>query len=201
MDMLSQGELTVLISVMALLVSVVGYVTSRRSLHRASCRTAADLVLAADQMMVERPALRPYLYGDDDGKPVPVTATGEERWRIEAAGEFFLDVFETIWDHRPEYTPHDRDSWREWIHEIMESSPVIQGIYTDGGARWYPTLAGMFADEVCDSPDDHVWVNDQVGKSQISAVTRWWRGMRRQIRAAVPRLRVAGRSAGEPSRS
>lgn len=184
MGMPSEGELTVLISVLALLVSLTGYVTSRRSLRRASYRTAADLVLAADQMMIEHPELRPYLYGDDDGNPVPVTATGKERWQAEAAAEFFLDVFETVWDHRAEFNAHDRVSWREWMHEVLEASPAMQGLYDPD---WYPTLAGLFADEGCTRPDDHVWVRAQEGRTQISAVTRWWRQVVRRV--AAPRGR------------
>lgn len=201
LDKSTQELLTLLLSSVAIVVSLVSFANSWRSLRRASYRTAADHVLAADQITIDHPELRPYLYGEEKGRPVPVTAEPEDRWRIEAAAEFFLDVFETIWDHRAEFSRRDRASWREWIHAMMEGSPTMRELYLEDDLHWYPTLAGMFADEECTMPKEHSWASTHEGRTQLSAFTRRWRGIRRWFREAAGRIRGASRSAGEPSRS
>src|SRR6478609_1454539 len=147
---------SLVISLISLAVALTGAVMSRRALRRSSYRTAADLVIDADRILLDHPDLRPFIYPRSfhpDGTPPPAEHQADYD-RIMALAETYLDILEAIWDHRNEYTAADRMSWREWIHDLWESSPTVRSIY-DKDPGWYPTLKSVFDWEDCSKPADH----------------------------------------------
>lgn len=155
----------------ALLVSVTGLLTSRLALRRSSYRTATDYALDADRMFLDNPTLRDYFY---EGKPPP-EEPAEERARVMAAAEFYLDVFEAIWDHRGEFSRTDRAAWREWVHDLFESSPAMQTVYLHD-PDWYPSVTSILAWEPCDRRrqpgedlEPHNWARSYPGPSGSGA--------------------------------
>lgn len=149
----------------ALVVSVAGLMMSRLAVRRSSYRTATDYALDADRLFLDKPWLRDYFFG---GKPLPENDL-EHRAEVMAAAEFHLDVFEAIWDHRAEFARVDRTAWREWIHDLLETSPAMRVVYLHD-PTWYPSIASILAWEPCTrkrEPDSeaepHSWVRSHPG--------------------------------------
>jgi hypothetical protein len=171
---MSSQNLGVGIALISLAVALIGAVMSRRALRRSSYRTSADLLLEADRIFLDRPDLRPYFY---DGVECSADDS-EQRARVEAVAEFYLDVLETIWDHRNEFSRVDRASWREWIHDLLEWSPALRQVYT-ATPRWYPTITSLLDWEECTFAGEHRWVEGKRGPAGSGAAFRWKRAMRR----------------------
>ena len=147
---------------------------SRQALRRASYRTATDYVIEAGRILLDKPYLRKYIYeravppaADSDPAtmvaPVPKGSdmnaggggTTTSYAEVMALAEFYLDVLEAVWDYRPEFTPSDRVSWREWIHDLFQNSPALQHLYEEND-DWYPTLKALLDWEPCND-ESHTW--------------------------------------------
>jgi len=98
--------------------------------------TGRDVTNRHEQDQERRPDQLLY-----DNLPAPEDNL-EMRNHVFAAAEFVLDVFECIWDYRDEYSAADRDSWREWIHNVFERSPTVRDLFVENEA-WYPTLKSL----------------------------------------------------------
>jgi hypothetical protein len=128
---------------------------AERGLQTTANQYASELMLKADDLFVQWPMLRPYFFDD-----VPTDGMDDEalRHRVEAAGEYLLDVMEAIWDHSAEFVDEDAESWREWMHGFLQTSPTMQGTYD---AEWYPSLRKMLAAARCTKPEEHEWAYAQ----------------------------------------
>jgi hypothetical protein len=113
------------------------YVLGRRALQVTTYQGATALALQMDQMFLDHPLLRPYFY--DDEPVLAVEADPEMHHRVLAAAEFALDIVECIWDHRKSYEDDDRESWKDWIHDVFQGSPAIRDWY-EKNIEWYPAL-------------------------------------------------------------
>jgi len=150
---MSNQDVGVVIALISLAVALTGAVMSRRALRRSSYRTSADLVLEADRIFLDRPELRCFFY---EGLECP--PKGDKQYgQVKAAAEFYLDILETIWDHRGEFARTDRMAWREWIHDLLEWSPSIRDTYLES-PRLYPTIRFLIEWEPCAFPEEHEWV-------------------------------------------
>ena len=116
------------------------YVLGRRTLHVTTYQGATALALQMDQIFIEHPLLRPYFYSQ---APVPDEADDPEtHHRVLATAEFVLDILECIWDHEKSYDPDDRESWKDWIHDVFLGSPACREWYVENIA-WYPALRDL----------------------------------------------------------
>jgi hypothetical protein len=119
-----------------------------------------------DQMLLQYPQLWPYFYDDK----LPPGNDDPEYYRVLAAAELYLDAAETIWRHHGEYMPTDVVGWREWIHDLLQHSPVLQ----DGFSKkpyWYPALLELVQEEMCGHSHDQVLkLRDQMRKLQPPAL-------------------------------
>lgn len=138
-------DASTVVAVAALLASIASavytYRQARRTLKVTTYQGATDLTLQLDQVFIEHPELRPYFY---ESRPAPEPGGGDDilRSRVLAAAEYALDIFECIWDHRDTYADTDKDSWREWIGDMLASSPVCTALYLQN-VDWYPALQDL----------------------------------------------------------
>jgi hypothetical protein len=133
-----------MIAGLALVASLISLIASWRTAHQAARITtytgATDLVLDIDHVFVEHPELRKYFYDGEDLSH----ATEDNRAKVEAIAELMLDCFEGIWDMKATYTPVDRDSWGQYILDMMSTSPVMDAMYEERAKEaWYPSLDGL----------------------------------------------------------
>jgi hypothetical protein len=161
-----------LVALLAFIVSGLSFFIGKRALRTSVYGAATELVLEADRMFVEHPELRRYIL-----ETTPVPKLSPDRDRALAAAEFHLDVFEAVWDQRDEFSGQDRGAWREWIHEIVETSAAVREIYGEDPS-WYPTLTDMLTWEPCSRPGSHPWICEQPGPNGAGATFRFRRMVR-----------------------
>jgi hypothetical protein len=174
--MLWSAWISVIVAVLATAVAGISLLLSRRSLEvsrqllltTASTQGTTELASKADELFLSHPGLRPYFY---DRWPVPdqildspAPVAGEPskadlfRSQLLAAAEYYLDLLESIWDNVGPLPEDDKSSWREWIHDMFESGPILAD-YREQYETWYPTLTGMLQAEVaedrCSDPERH----------------------------------------------
>lgn len=137
------------VAVAALLISAASalyaYRQGRRTLKVTTYHGATDLTLQLDQVFIEHPELRPFFY---EGQPPLDSGSGDDnlRYRVLAAAEYALDIFECIWDHRDTYDEADKESWRTWISDMLGASPVCSDLFLEN-RDWYPALKALVAEE------------------------------------------------------
>lgn len=174
--MFSSAWVSVIVAAIASVAAGVSLILSNRSLKvsrqllliSAATEGTTELAGKADELFVSHPGLRPYFY---DRWPVPdqildPPAPGAwppsdadvDRSRLLAATEYYLDLLESIWDNVAPLPNDDKESWREWMHDMFESGPILVD-YLERNPTWYPTLTGMLEAEVdedrCTEPDKH----------------------------------------------
>jgi hypothetical protein len=125
-----------------------------------------------------------------------VEVTAELAQEVEAAAELVLDVLECIWDNRPQFTPRDLVSWREWIHQMLQTSPVVRDLYEEY-TYWYPTVQDLLEWEPCQLPNKHTYAAGKPGPNGEGLMFRF----RRRTRNAplLGRLADHERSRAAPS--
>lgn len=128
-----------------------------------------ELSLKADEFFASRPELRSYFY---DGWPVspdilnpqrsseprPLTPEDLLRNQLLSASEFLLDVLEGIWDNVRSLPKDDQESYREWIHDMLETGPILRR-FLEEFKSWYPTLAELIESSICSrEPQPHPYI-------------------------------------------
>jgi hypothetical protein len=145
---------SVIIASVALVVSGVTLIYTRRQLRFAANDSATDLVLQMGQVFLEYPLVRPYVY--QNAQPPTEETNPEMHHRVEATGMFCLDVLECVWHRREHYRREDRASWRELIHDIFAGSPAVRALYVEN-QEWYPMLRRLRESRVCSHPSEHTF--------------------------------------------
>jgi hypothetical protein len=133
-----------IISIVALALSIVAaafstyvaYSANRQSDIIATYNSLTSLILEIDKVFIEYPRLRPYFY---NRTPIPADMENQDRDRALAVAELYLDILECIWDRQPEFSKEDEASWRDWILDAFNTSPVLSDYYSENRS-WYPTL-------------------------------------------------------------
>jgi hypothetical protein len=180
--MLWSSWVSVIVAVLATVVAGVSLLIANRSfkvsrqllLMSASTEGTTDLACKADELFLDHPELRPYFYDRwplpdeilDPPAPAPWPPSPDDvaRSQLLAAAEYYLDLLESIWDNVAPLPDDDRESWREWIHDMFESGPILVA-YFERYHWWYPTLKGMLQAEIdadrCTAPDRHGYAAKQ----------------------------------------
>jgi hypothetical protein len=136
---------------LALLLSGLSWLSSKRVIRNSSYSDTTTMVLDIDRMLVEYPHLRPYFY---ENQALP-KKNDPDHHRVVAAADLYLDVAEHIWHHHVEYESADAIGWREWIHELFQKSPVLRGIMLTHGYL-YPALTDVLENEECSRSDHEI---------------------------------------------
>jgi hypothetical protein len=206
--MLWSAWISVLVAVLATVVAAISLILSRRSLDvsrkllltTASTQGTTELASKADELFLSDPGLRPYFYDRWPApeqifdSPAPVAGEPSKadlfRSRLLAATEYYLDLLESIWDNVGPLPEDDKSSWREWIHDMFESGPIL-GAYRERYETWYPTLTGMLRAEVpedlCSDPEKHPYAAklqshrpEPALEAELVSRLRFWRWVRLQ---------------------
>jgi hypothetical protein len=143
---MGQQWISNLVAGLALLLSGLSWMISKRGIRNSSYTDTTTMVLDIDRMLVEYPQLRPYFH---ENQECPRNDPGYHR--VVAAADLYLDVAEHIWHHHVEYVDTDAIGWREWIHELFQRSPVLRSIMIDQGYL-YPALTDVLDNEPCNHP-------------------------------------------------
>jgi hypothetical protein len=174
------GWLTLFIAAVGSVFAIRSWQVSRRALRlSASTAGTSDLVFKADEFFLEQPALRPYFYDSWSVPPglfesapradPPAGSSAESgllRNRLLAATEYYLDILECLWDNVTDLPADDRDSYREWIHDMFENGPVL-GAFLDKFPKWYPTLSELLTNDVCTQKEEHLYT----ARKKIAAIS------------------------------
>jgi hypothetical protein len=128
-----------------------------------------ELLLKVGEFFAEQPKLRPYFY---DGwsvspdilspqrstEPRPLTDEDVLRCQLLSASEYFLDVLEAIWDNVRNLPKDDQESYREWMHDMLETGPVLRR-FLEQFKLWYPTLTELIESSICSrQPEPHPYI-------------------------------------------
>jgi hypothetical protein len=108
-------------------------------------------------MFIQHPEMRPYF---EAGKPITDAVDDTMEQRIRAGAVAQLDVMETIWDHHDEYDADDTKAWREWMHDVLDNSPVVAEMFVEL-ETWYPSIHEMLTLHPC-STKTHVFAQTRV---------------------------------------
>jgi hypothetical protein len=158
------------IAVISTLFGFLSLQVSRNALRMgAATAGTTELSLKVDEFFANKPELRPYFY---DGWPVlpdilnpqrkseprPLTAEDLLRNQLLSASEYFLDVLEAIWDNVRNLPEDDQESYREWIHDMLEAGPILRG-FLEKFTLWYPTLTELIESNICSrQPRRHPYI-------------------------------------------
>jgi hypothetical protein len=159
------------VAVISVLFAFLSWHVSRKAFKMGAATTGTmELALRADEFFADRPKLRPYFYDcwpapegilgpQSSPAPRPLTAEDLLRSKLLAASEYFLDVLECIWDNVKGLPRDDQCSYREWIHDMLETGPVLRQFLKEFDA-WYPTLTELIESGTCEKPEVHSYVKE-----------------------------------------
>ncbi len=140
---------------------------AKLELNFAAHDSATNLMLRLDEIFLGHPLLRPHFY---ENAPTPTAETNlEMHHRVFAVAEFALDVMECIWERADKYSDADRDSWREWIHDVFASAPAVRSLYSEN-ERWYPVVSALRQSWICtEDPAEHAFFTERASEALVAA--------------------------------
>lgn len=121
-----------LIQLGTLVVSCVALVQiklARETLADTAYANANGWMLQLDQAFLAKPHLRPYFFGG-------CAVTPDDKLEAEAMAEYMLDTFDFFLKHRFREVPL-QESWRNWMFDCLDKSPLLQANLAARGARWF----------------------------------------------------------------
>jgi hypothetical protein len=81
-----------------------------------------DNMLQITRLFVDRPLLRPYFYGEQE----LADESPEERERVEATAELFINLIDNVLTQMPLLPSNLADPWRTYFASVTTSSPVLR---------------------------------------------------------------------------
>lgn len=81
-----------------------------------------DNMLQITRLFVDRPLLRPYFYGEQE----LTDESPEERERVEATAELFINLIDNVLTQMPLLPSNLADPWRTYFASVTTSSPVLR---------------------------------------------------------------------------
>lgn len=85
-----------------------------------------DNMLQITRLFVDRPLLRPYFYGERE----LTNESPEERERIEATSELFINLIDNVLTQMPLLPGNLAEPWRTYFASVTTSSPVLCEFWT-----------------------------------------------------------------------
>jgi hypothetical protein len=80
-----------------------------------------DDMLQINRLFVDRPSLRPYFYGEQELND----ESSEERERVEATAELFINFIDNVLTQMPLLPSNLAQPWRTYFASVTTSSPVL----------------------------------------------------------------------------
>jgi hypothetical protein len=89
-------------------------------------------MLVINRLFIDRPLLRPYFYG----KQELTDESPEERERVEATAELFINFIDNVLTQMPLLPSNLADPWRTYFVSVTTSSPVLCEFW-ERRREWY----------------------------------------------------------------
>lgn len=80
-----------------------------------------DNMLQISRLFIDRPSLRPYFYGAKE----LVDESPEERERVEATAELFINFIDNVLTQMPILPSPLAEPWRAYFSNVFTTSPVL----------------------------------------------------------------------------
>jgi hypothetical protein len=100
-----------------------------------------DNMLQINRLFVDQPSLRPYFYDELE----PTEESPEERERIDAAAELFVNFIDNVLTQMPLLPGHLAQPWRTYFASVATSSPVLRDFW-QRHREWYSDEMTAFLD-------------------------------------------------------
>jgi hypothetical protein len=84
-----------------------------------------DSMLQINRIFIDRPSLRPYFYGEQE----LTDESPEERERIEATAELFINFTDNVLTQMPLLPRNLAEPWRTYFAGVTTSSPVLRDFW------------------------------------------------------------------------
>jgi hypothetical protein len=91
-----------------------------------------DNMLLINRLFIDRPLLRPYFYGEQE----LTDESPEERERVEATAELFINFMDNVLTQMPLLPSNLADPWRTYFGSVTTSSPVLREFW-ERRREWY----------------------------------------------------------------
>jgi hypothetical protein len=91
-----------------------------------------DNMLQINRLFVDRPLLRPYFYGEQE----LTDESPEERERVEATAELFINFIDNVLTQMPLLPSNLAEPWRTYFGSVTASSPVLCEFW-ERRREWY----------------------------------------------------------------
>jgi hypothetical protein len=80
-----------------------------------------DNMLQINRLFIDRPLLRPYFYGEQE----LTDESPEERERVEATAELFINFIDNVLTQMPLLPSNLAEPWRTYFSSVIKGSPVL----------------------------------------------------------------------------
>jgi hypothetical protein len=80
-----------------------------------------DNMLQINRLFIDRPLLRPYFYGEQE----LTDESPEERERVEATAELFINFIDNVLTQMPLLPGNLAEPWRTYFSSVITGSPVL----------------------------------------------------------------------------
>jgi hypothetical protein len=84
-----------------------------------------DNMLQINHLFIDRPSLRPYFYGGQE----LTDESAEERQRIEATAELFINFTDNVLTQMPLLPRNLAEPWRTYFVGVTSTSPVLRDFW------------------------------------------------------------------------
>jgi hypothetical protein len=91
-----------------------------------------DNMLQINRLFIDRPALRPYFYGERE----LTDESPDERERVEATAELFINFIDNVLTQMPLLPSNLAAPWRTYFGSVITSSPVLSEFWKRR-REWY----------------------------------------------------------------
>jgi hypothetical protein len=108
-----------------------------------------DNMLQINRLFIDRPSLRPYFYGEQE----LTDESPEERERVEATAELFINLIDNVLTQMPLLPSNLAEPWRTYFGSVTTSSPVLREFWTRR-REWYSEQMRALMDPLIVRPYD-----------------------------------------------
>jgi hypothetical protein len=98
-----------------------------------------DNMLQINHLFIDRPSLRPYFY---DGQEL-TDESAEERQRIEATAELFINFTDNVLTQMPLLPRNLAEPWRTYFAGVTSTSPVLRDFWRRRRETYSDEMRGL----------------------------------------------------------
>lgn len=106
------------------------------SIKSSSNNNLYSLTIEINKFLIENPELRPYFYGDSNGKEKDYDKKDPNFDKIETLADIYITFYEYIYEERDNIGMDIFNSWEEWKLDMYAKSPAIRK-HLNNYAKWY----------------------------------------------------------------